>query len=147
MKYQKEFEDQFYDEDCLNEFPEVDPKTGKYYDEEDRLLYAGFVAGIESGIKKKEPTLLELVGEWRKSDISDEELLNNIRKEIDSEEKPNGILISGETFHIKENKDYIKHRLVDLKYIHGAILHRRVSAFVNWDNENIIAWRPSAIQD
>lgn len=146
MRYQKEFEERFidaYDDD----FQGVNPKTGRYYDPEDQALYEGFVAGIESGIEKKEPTLLELVGEWRKSDISDEELLSKISEALILNKKLDNLEVYEIEFKPVTNRDFIRYRLVDLKYNNGNILERRVSASVNWSNTHLASWRPSAVQD
>ena len=145
MKYQKELEEKLYGQPVLDEWPEVDPDTGKYYDIEAQMLYEGFVAGIESGVKKKEPTLLELVGEWRKSDISDEELLNKILIQADARQWAK-----------------IDHRQLDssclprFKYIDLMSDIGQISIRFNTEDHPIgtfeqmnrsTYWRPSAIQD
>lgn len=144
MKYQKEFEERFidaYDDD----FQGVNPKTGRYYDPEDQALYEGFVAGIESGLKKKEPTLLELVGEWRKSDITDAILLNKISHELDKF-----------PWQLINHSQLTKCNLPDYKYIDLADDIGRICTRYNVKDNPITTldrmrkmkhWRPSAVQD
>lgn len=134
MKYQKEFEEKLYGQPVLDEWPEVDPDTGKYYDIEAQMLYAGFVAGIESGVKKKEPTLLELVHEWRKSDISDEELLNNISSKLNKESYPFRPMDILPLFGVIN---------IDVLYIDGHIDTNINSENVDLKIQEFKGWRPS----
>lgn len=137
MKYQKEFEERFFDIDDPD-YLGVNPDTGKYYDMDDQMLYEGFVAGIESGIKKEEPTLLGLVSEWRKSDITDEELLNNISNKLD------------EWNPVSEGVTKLP-KYIDILFDDGIVFYNYKVPAENSGNSETIKkysyWRPSPIQD
>ena len=148
MRYRKEFEEVFAnDVDPLEDTFDINEKTGEYLDPYDQALYRGFVAGIESGIKKKEPTLLEQVKEWRNSNISDEELLNNIAENLEAKPKEPNIDIKGKKYFQINNTGYLKYRYIDLYLINGSEILGVKSLEIGWNPIIISGWRPAIMED